>query len=384
MGANGGSGEFGEWLRGRGSAGRAAGSVHVQEAPRSTVIGEVVVPMLQALGMGVVVGLALLGILPVLGVVWGAAWRWAVGLGLGLWALTTVRFVSGQRAVRRAPMALERDKLEWLIARAGEGGARGDKEPWRLFRPPGARRPARPGLRAGEELPALPVGSRVVEEAVAGVEPEVDPETKRLYSFITRVWPGQNVSRRACMGLGFSRSEWERLVGGRPERAGSESGRGLLDRAEVVEKGPSGWVLAEGVTLEQALSITDELWAYAEARAELVRIGGGVGWAGWAGMGGRRVWVGGREGGVGWGRSGCRCFSRGRWVMTMTRELTLLERIEQGQTVASDAVLVRGLMVDLEEIVTGVHRCAQEGLAALMKCDLRTVRYRLEKLRDME
>ena len=70
-----------------------------------------------------------------------------------------------------------------------------------------------------------------------------DPEIEELYRFVTTVWPTGKVGREHCRDLGFMRSEWERMVGGRRGEEGSESGRGLLDRAGVVRRTRSGWEL---------------------------------------------------------------------------------------------------------------------------------------------
>jgi len=43
--------------------------------------------------------------------------------------------------------------------------------------------------------------------------------------------------------------------------------------AGVVEKTPQGWALVDGVSLEDAFSISDELRRYAEGKAALVRLG---------------------------------------------------------------------------------------------------------------
>jgi len=122
----------------------------------------------------------------------------------------------------------------------------------------------------GKGVPAL-LGSGLNVD-VEGIEPAVDPEIEELYRFIVGVWPGGSVSREACRELGFGRATWERLVGGQRGKEGMESGRGLLDRAGCVRSTSSGWEIC--ATLEEALGINRALRAYAEGKAEMVRIGG--------------------------------------------------------------------------------------------------------------
>lgn len=70
--------------------------------------------------------------------------------------------------------------------------------------------------------------------------------------------------------------------------------------------------------------------------------------------------------------------------MIATVDLSLLERIQQGLTVDTDAITVQRLVTDLHEIVEGVRTLASQGLDALEANDWRTVRQSLEKLARIE
>ena len=119
-------------------------------------------------------------------------------------------------------------------------------------------------------LPMLPSRAAL---AVTSVEPAGRAEIRRLYEFVVDAWRSQDVTQAGTLGRGWRRKDWDEMVGGSRSRKaiGTESGKGLLARANVVAKYRSKWEWVDGVTLEDALSINGELRAFADARAELVK-----------------------------------------------------------------------------------------------------------------
>lgn len=158
------------------------------------------------------------------------------------------------------PRRIERMRQEVVVEerpdRLGENLSGQGEEPWRVLR-------GRPALAARS-------GEVMVEHQVASVEPTVRTEIREMYDLIVRAWPTGNVARDHCMGMGISRSSWQRLVGGARRKRGLESDRGLLDRAGVVRQERQGW--APCATLEEALRINEELWEYAREKASLVKL----------------------------------------------------------------------------------------------------------------
>lgn len=109
-----------------------------------------------------------------------------------------------------------------------------------------------------------------VDHTIESLAPAVDPEIDHLYRFILDAWQYGDVTQAGCMGRGWRRKDWDKFIGGSRRRAdaGKESARGLLDRAGIIRKDGNSWVTC--ATLEQALSINDDLRAYANARAQLI------------------------------------------------------------------------------------------------------------------
>jgi hypothetical protein len=258
--------EYQRWLREREIEQAAVRGVQAPPQQRATIESDVAVPTLQALAIGAVGGLAA-GTVTLLvsfgSQGWGRLWlAGQVCAGGFVFVLTgcTVAFVLEHRRWIREPLDILWERLQAALSVAHG-------------RPDDVDDPSYVVVR-GHTPAMLP---ETIDHEVKTIEPPVDRETKRLYDFIIRVWPTGKISRRHCGSLGFSRKTWEKYVGGQRGKAGQESGRGLLDRAGVVAKGPNGWEIV--ATLEAALQVTDKLAEYAAAKAQLVagRDGLGVG-----------------------------------------------------------------------------------------------------------
>jgi hypothetical protein len=242
-----------------------ASKVATPSPQRATLEGDVVVPMAQALGIAVVSALALGGALllfgPVVadlhgGVLWSWAGRLAGGAFLVFLAGCTISFIRGHRRVITEPLDLLWKRLD--LAMPADMPEPAPRDPL-IVR--GYVQRGTPLLVEGE-----------LAHNIKSIEPDVSPDVRELFDFVTKIWPTGNVSRDHCMALGFPRATWEKMVGGvRGRRAGTESGRGLLDRAGCVAQTASGWEIA--ASLQDVYGINDELQAYAEARAHLVRLG---------------------------------------------------------------------------------------------------------------
>ena len=108
-----------------------------------------------------------------------------------VWAGATVLLFVYAAGGWGGPLRIERMKQPVEVVEVVEPPK---EEPWRVIRPRSPRLTA------------------TVDHQVKAIEPDVDPDIKRVYGFVTRVWPGGNVSRSACRGLGFSRRTWEKMV----------------------------------------------------------------------------------------------------------------------------------------------------------------------------
>ena len=225
---------------------------------RSTIESDVIVPVLQALAIGVVGGLALGTGTMLIG--FGRAGWARLGLAATVGSAGTV-FVLAMATIRmvldhHAASVVDPLRMAWerlLLAMDRHHARSDDEEPAYV-------------ITRGYTPNALPA---TVDHQVRAITPQVDRATERLYEFIIGTWPkGPSVSRRQCAREGFSRKTWERYVGGMRGMEGQESGRGLLDRAGVVESTSSGWTIC--APLGDALSITGPLQAYAEAKASIV------------------------------------------------------------------------------------------------------------------
>lgn len=244
--------EFQQWREEQKHRDQAARGIQAPASPAQTITSAVAVPALQAGLVGVAIavlggGLALL---------FGAGWLLAGKVAIGAWLVgtsgSTVYFVLQERAIHITPALAIRAKM----ALAEPAPMPEPEDVWRTIRPYHPR-----------------LAATVAEQTVAAIEPETDSATRELHQFICDTWDGGqgNLSRAACRQRGHQRAEWERLVGGRRHRAGSESGRGILDRAGVIEQMSSGWQWRAGVTLQDVFNITPELARYADARARMVQ-----------------------------------------------------------------------------------------------------------------
>jgi len=218
-----------------------------------TIASAVAVPALQALLVGVAIAVLGGGLF----LLFGAAWLLAGKVAIAGWLLGTsgsvVYFVGQERAVHTTAALVARAKL-------------------RLAAPMATPEPDTPAMiiRPYRARPAL---AATVEKTVDSIEPEVDAETRRLYQFVCGCWDGGagNLSRDAVRQQhGITRSVWEKYVGGRRGRAGAESAKGLLHRANVVEQTSTGWQWRDGVSLQDVFAITPELLSYADAKAKMV------------------------------------------------------------------------------------------------------------------
>jgi len=244
--------DFQRWRAEQRHAEAMSKGIETPAPARATVESDVVVPVLQAVAVAGAVGLGGGGFALLFGAALATAGRIAGGgFLLGLCG-AVILFIFQHRAILTTPARVQWQKL----ALAQPSPTPRDDPPAMVIRPLQRRSLA---------LPAT------LDHQVESIEPDVEPEIVELYQFITRTWPTSNVSRAHCRGLGFTRSTWERYVGGRRGKAGQESARGLLDRAGAVEKTPNGWEIV--APLDQALAINDDLHAYAEAKAQLVRPG---------------------------------------------------------------------------------------------------------------
>ena len=245
---------YGDWLREREVRARGTGGVRTRAVAQPTIEGNVWVPALQTVLVGLATGGGSWVLMLLARVAWGAAWRWGVGIGTVAAIIAAVAFVWQDRLLMAKPLRLEKEKLDLLRGPAPKR----EKRPAIIVRPP--------------PRPVLPAQAGKYEMAIDSIDPEVDEDIRELYEFIVKVWGDRNVSRGHCrQEHGITRSTWERMVGGK--RGGSgESARGLLDRAGVVYQDTAGWQIRGDVSLEEALGINEELKAYAERRAEMVRL----------------------------------------------------------------------------------------------------------------
>lgn len=220
----------------------------IHPAAKLTFQNDVVVPLAQALAIGLATFVAVLVILLLFRVPWSAAWRWGLGFGIVLFGLSAGVFINEHREVFISPT-----RLAWAQFNAAHPQPKpepADTEPWRVINP--------------HNGPARPLLPDRVESQAAGILPPADPEVEMLYDFVSTVWPTGNISREHCRALGFTRSTWEKFVGGIRGREGLESGRGLLDRAHVVRKTSSGdWEIC--APMGAALGWNRELREYAKA-----------------------------------------------------------------------------------------------------------------------
>jgi len=213
-------------------------------------------------------------------VAWPVLGGLAIGLVLGmgvagcglLWGVPKVGAVAGTAFFIAWPVATV--SLFWYAA-GGWGGPLRLEEKRQTVIVEEVERPAQekpaPMVLHGFGPPAPRLIEAELAQEIRPIAPQVSPEIEALYDFVTRVWPTGNVSRDHCMALGFSRATWEKFVGGRRGKlAGSESGRGWLDRAGCVGRNGDGWQIVVG--LDEVYGIHPELLAYAGAKAKMVRL----------------------------------------------------------------------------------------------------------------
>jgi len=158
---------------------------------------------------------------------------------------------------------------EWAGPRRAERIERVRQEVVEVVREEGE--PPAPIIVHGFSSPPLLPAS--MDHTIESLAPAADPEIDHLYRFVLDAWQHGDVTQAGVMSRGWRRKDWDKFVGGSRRRSdmGKESARGLLDRAGIIRKDGGGWVIC--ATLEQALSINDDLNGYANARAQLVRLG---------------------------------------------------------------------------------------------------------------
>jgi len=215
-------------------------------------------PLCGGLMLGAVLGVAAGG-LQLLG---GKPWRDAAQTGgrvaLVVLAATTVGVFLYALLGWAGPARLARLQQP-RVEQIAEQREEEEEPPWVVQRP----------WKRLNPVPQLP--ARLQIEA-RSIEPPARREIRELYRFIITMWPTGDITQANCRAKGFTRRYWDRYIGGsRAEsKLGTESGRGILDRAGVIRKSGGAWVIA--APLDQALQINDELWAYAQARAKMVRL----------------------------------------------------------------------------------------------------------------
>ena len=250
-----------EWQRERESELAALRGISSPQPQRASLESDVIVPVLQALAIALVGGLALGTGAVLIGfgqhgwARWAMAGQVAGGAFVFILAGAVVKLIVDHHASTRDPYIQAQKRID---AAKDKGSARPDPdaEPNYVI----MRAPARPALAA------------TLDHEIETVIPQTDPATEQLYRFIVDAWRADDVTQSGCMGRGWRRRDWDRMVGGSRRRAdlGNESGRGLLDRAGLVRKDGGKWEIV--ASLDQALTITDDLASYAEARASVVKL----------------------------------------------------------------------------------------------------------------
>ena len=244
--------DYRNWLREREIDNAALRGVHLPQPRESTLKGDVAVPALQAVVIGLALDGVVTGILLICDIEWAQAWRWGAGIGLCAFGLTVVVFIvnhHGANVVDPIKLAYKRFEQAKPTERPQP-----EDEPWRVIR----------GFGGPKAIPAR------VHTEVKSIEPAVNPEIKEMHDFITTMWPTGDITQANCQRRRWSRKYWDKYIGGKRTKRGQESGRGLLDRAGVIRKDGGKWVIA--VPLNEALAINDELLSYAQAKAEMVKL----------------------------------------------------------------------------------------------------------------
>lgn len=201
-----------------------------------SIRADVVVPVAQAAAIGVAVGLLSGVTVAAFGAQRGLSVQVGTIFGLSCFTVSTVVFVLQHRRYVTDPFDLIWERFRLLLP-VEDVEADTEKEPiWRTIRPRSAP-------------PTMTIAARSPKDA--------DTEIVNLYNFITAMWGIGSVSQAECRKAGWTRRYWDRYVGGKRNQRGTEAGRGLLDRAGVVQKDGVRWVIA--ATLEEALSWNRDL-----------------------------------------------------------------------------------------------------------------------------
>ena len=215
-------------------------------------------PLCGGLMLGAVLGLAAGGLAKLGGKTWPAAAQTGGRVALVVLAATTAGVFLYALLGWAGPARLARlqqPRIEKVVEEREEE----EEPPWVVQRP----------WKRLHPVPQIPARLQVTAKSI---EPPVRREIRDLYRFIITMWPTGDVTQANCRAKGFTRRYWDRYIGGsRAEsKLGTESGRGILDRAGVIRKDGNTWVIA--APLDVALQINEELWAYAQARARMVRL----------------------------------------------------------------------------------------------------------------
>jgi len=211
-------------------------------------------PLLAGLGLAVVLSLSLAGVVGLVARSLASAAIWGAFAFFIVWGLSTLVVFWYAARSWAGPLGLAK-ATQPVIERYIDN---------RPIEPP------TPMIVRGYNTP--PLIEAELASSIKTLEPDVKPEIKELYDVITRLWPGGDISQERVCSL-FSRKVYDRHIGGsrRKGDAGTESGRGLLDRAGVIAKDGGGhWAIA--ASLADALSINDDLLEYAQARSQIVKI----------------------------------------------------------------------------------------------------------------
>jgi hypothetical protein len=214
-------------------------------------------PILAGLGLATVLAVSIGGVSLIVSRDWQASSTiagvvWFVALGL----VTVFVFLYAMQ--------------EWAGPRQAERQERLRQEVIEII-PDDLERPPAMVLRPLSRRPMLPAPS--FDHTIETITPAVDPEIDHLYRFVIDAWQHNDVTQSGCMARGWRRKDWDKFIGGSRRRAdlGKESRRGLLDRAGIVVKDGNKWTTC--ATLEQALSINDELHRYASEKSKMVVLG---------------------------------------------------------------------------------------------------------------
>jgi hypothetical protein len=101
-------------------------------------------------------------------------------------------------------------------------------------------------------------GNDVVLSGGENPSTSADRAIAELYEFVATLWAAGEVSRAAARKHGFTRSTWEKYIGGRR----NSDAPGILANFGAVTMTQGGWQISK--SLEEILNANNDLHAYAE------------------------------------------------------------------------------------------------------------------------